>query len=296
MRPNPTLYRALAICVCCAFLYYALGKSSARASRSSKWTLEAQLGQQLAHLPPPTTVPILLPLDARLADTAVLLSRTLASLRRVDSIATTPLVVLYDFGAPSAPAIREVLRGVTFAPLVELTTPPAEDASRGLYLLLKHVLGGGTPFRGCVALPAGVEVSQDVVEFARWALSQLEREGGTLRQVFAVNLYYSKGQGFGGSERYTLATEEVGLQPWGAVLPRSALPLIRQVYGASGTAWQAALVEALKARELRVLTPRISRSRPIRQLADVSPGGESMYIPDHSLDYAGRTMLLVPRH
>jgi len=139
-------------------------------------------------------------------------------------------------------------------------------------------------------------VSQDAGDFSRWVLTQLERDGSFHRGIFGVNLYYSKGQGFGGSERYTLATTEHGLQQWGVVLPKSAWPAIKASFSSAGAAWQGKLAESLKAMNEKVLTPRISRSRPIKEFADVSPGGEDMYIPDHGLEYKSRAFILVPRH
>ena len=305
--------------------------ASSSSSAASRWTLEAQLGARLAALPPATTVPFLLFVDASLPASEAYLARTLASLRRADGIAGTPLLFLYDPAARFAAPIAAVIAGVDFAPALALTSPPAEDPARAAYQLLR--LGLSLPFRGAVWLPIGLQVSQDARDFAAWCLEQLERDG-TLRSLFGVNLYYAKGQGFGGSERYTLATEELGLQPWGAVLPRAALPLVRQTYAGTGAAWQAALGEAVRARGLRVATPRISRSRPVREFANPPVGGEAMYIPvsdrgrargaavtrtlglpahpscprvpclacfvcaekDHPLDYKGRTFLLVPRH
>lgn len=244
---------------------------------AAKWTLEAQVGARLAGLPPATTVPFLLHVDASLPASEAYLARTLASLRAADGIASTPLLFLYDPAARYGAQIAAALAACDFAPALALTAPPAEDPARAAFQLLR--LGLSLPFRGVVWLPIGLQVSQDARDFAAWCLEQLERDGTLARSLFGVNLYYAKGQGFGGSERYTLATEELGLQPWGAVLPKAALPLVRQAYAGTGTAWQAALGEAVKARGLKVATPRISRSRPIREFADVAQGGEAMYIP-----------------
>jgi hypothetical protein len=324
----------LAIVLLSVYLVATRLRPAPSALPSQKWTLEQQaIGARLSSLPPSTTVPFLLAVDAAQPSAEAYLARTLASLRAADHMAATPVLVLFDPTAPFAHKVAALVAAIDFAPALALATPPRAEPSRAAFQLLKF--GLGLPFRGVVWLPIGLQVSQDARDFAAWALEQLERDG-TLRGLWGVNLYYSRGQGFGGSERYTLATEEGGLSPWGAVLPRAALPLVRQAYAAAGAAWLPALGEAVKAQGLRVATPRISRSRPIRELADLAQGGEAMYIPvsvpkgllalapdavllqpqplalftngpsnttlslllaqDHSLDYSGRTFLLVPHH
>ena len=321
-----SLSRFLLVGIVLLTVYLVARLRSPAASSAGKWALEQQAGPRLAGLAP-STVPFLLHVDATLASSVGHLSRTLASLRAVDGMRTTPLLILYDATALHSAPIAALIAACDFAPALALTSPPAEEPSKAAFQLLKY--GLSLPFRGVVWLPIGLQVSQDVRDFAAWGLEQLERDG-TLRSLFGVNLYYSKGQGFGGLERYTLATEELGLQwQWGAVLPRAALPLVRQTHAGTGAAWQAALGEAVKAKGLKVATPRISRSRPTKELADPPQGGEGMYIPvraravgpapslslslrpsltpappsplpfapqDHPLDYSGRTFLLVPRH
>jgi hypothetical protein len=284
MRPTPShsatrsLSRGLVVGIVLLTIFLVAHRLRPSRPEAPRWTLEQQARPRLAALalPPATTVPFLLFADASQASSEAYLARTLASLRACDAMAATPLLVLYDPSGRHAPAIAALVAGVDFAPALGLLAPPGEDAARAAFQLLRF--GLSLPFRGAVWLPIGLQVSQDARDFAAWCLEQLERDG-TLRALWGVNLYYAKGQGFGGSERYTLATEEHGLQPWGAVLPRSALPLVREAYAAAGRAWQAALGEAVKARGLKVATPRISRSRPIREFADVAQGGESMYIP-----------------
>jgi len=279
-------------------------------SHSDPW-LEKGLSSLPASLSS-TTVPILLPVSSESPQTVQFLTRTLASLKKVDNIKQTPLLFMYNTLGKFGKEISAQLKGIDFATTVvtlpsphELllkgwtgkTPPPLkeeEEMARITYQLLRfsaHIPGT----LGGVLLPVGLEVSEDCRDFSKWVLEQLDREGGLLGHVFAVNLYYRLGQGFGGSERYTLATKEHTLQPWGYVLPKRSWAMVEEVWRKAGVSWESALLTVLQASQV-VLTPRISRSRPIKELADVNPGGEGMYIPDHPLDFNGKTLILVPRH
>lgn len=279
--------------------------------------LDAWVEKGLASLPTSlssSTVPYLLPMNSESPQSVLFLTRTLASLKKVDNIKTTPLVFMFNSLGKFGKELAALLKGVDFATTVvtlpsphELllkgwtgkTPPPLkeeEEGARRIYQLLRFSVQIPNTF-GAVLLPVGLEVSEDSRDFSQWTLEQLDKEGGLLSHVFGINLYYRLGQGFGGSERYTLSTKEHTLQPWGYVLPKRSWALVEEVWRKAGVSWESALSTALQTSQMNtVLTPRISRSRPIKELADVNPGGEGMYIPDHPLDFNGRTLILVPRH
>jgi len=103
-------------------------------------------------------MPFLLYADSSQALSPVFLSRTLASLRKCDSISLSPLLILYSPQGKFADKIREQVASVNFAPVVPLLSPPGEDPSTSLFHLTRVGLGlAGV--KGVVLLPIAGGVS-----------------------------------------------------------------------------------------------------------------------------------------
>lgn len=246
-----------------------------------------------------------------------LLSRTLRSLQLVDRISETVLVFVLGDGEGVA-AAAAAIDAVVWAPTLIIHAPPPNKRSDGgAAWLTYHALAfafDAAELPAAVVLPAGIDVSEDVLDHVEWAMREIARDGSLTERAFALNLYYNYGEGFGGSERYTFATEELGLTAWGGwALPARSWPLARAAWprgsGAGGLAWDAVLARAVTAAGLKVLTPRISRSRfegtdPSGRASDFealldAPARDRarrIYIPDHPITYAGHTLITVPRH
>jgi hypothetical protein len=270
---------------------------------------------------PAGELPLLIPVTLG-AGAAALLAQTLASLRRMDRAASTPLVFCVSAGAADeAAAVGAALAAVDFAPTLVLPAPPPAAArrhggappadGRAAFMLAAWAIAAGA--RGAVILPAGLEVSQDFRDWADFVLREMESDATVRRVAFAANAFYARGEGFGGEERWLFATGYALDAARGVIIPRHSWPVARAAapWGDADTPWATALGAAAAGRAAsRALTPRISRVRftgtdaraPPQRGADflALPADErarlsAMYIPDHSLSYERHRVILVDR-
>ena len=322
-----------AIALLAVILFVALASHRARPpltvrppSASKAW-LSAAVSS--ASIFPRGETPLLVPVELG-AGSAALLAQSLRSLRKIDRAATTPLVFCsFAFGGSdpdgvASRAVAALVAAIDWAPTLMLPPPPppAKALGRGgalsaaglvAWSLASFAFAHGA--RGAVLLTAGLEVSQDFRDWSDFVLRELD-DATVQKYVFAVNAFYEYGQGFGGEERWTLATDYPLDASRGVVLPLHSWPAVSSAAqwahaGDGGTSWAAALGRTATALGRVALTPRISRVRFTGTDARSLPregsdflalsGGDrnrlaDMYIPDHPLDYAPHRFIIVNRH
>ena len=240
-----------------------------------------------------------------------LLARTLTTLQRVDGIRGAPLVFALASGDKETAAQVAAVRWAATVVLPAALSPLAAlwgvrspgGATRRLLRFAFEVAGRSA----AVILPAGLELSQDALDYYSWALTAVAASPSLATSTVAVNGFYDRGKPFGGDERYTLASRQAGLTPWGCALLRRHWPAVRAAWPWRGEGWEAAVASAVSAAGLGALTPRISRVR----FTGVTVTGEDfqsyseeeqrvmteLYIPDHPIVYGSEhPLILVERH